>query len=202
MVASLAGRWWVFLVQGVVMIVLAFLAFSQPATLVKFIGAYAVIDGILKIFSGLGDQPDDQSRWPALIIGVLSVLAGLYIWLNPLIAGLTITFIIAVWAIVVGVLLLVWAFRLRQEISDEWVLIIFAALSIIFGILAFANLQEGYLTLQWYLRHLHVRGRHPRHHPFVPHQEHRRATGAGAVARALTPTDTQRVPGPSSRERS
>jgi uncharacterized membrane protein HdeD (DUF308 family) len=149
MVASLASRWWVFLVQGIIMIVLAFLAFNQPATLVKFIGAYAVIDGVLKIIAAFNDQSDDQSRWVPLLIGVLSIVAGLYIWFNPQVAGQILTYVIAAWAIVVGVLLLIWAFRLRQEINDEWLMIIFAVLSIVFGVLAFANVKEGYLTLQW-----------------------------------------------------
>jgi len=45
--------------------ILAILAFTQPLTLITFIGIYAVVDGVLKLFSGFGDQPDGQSRWPA-----------------------------------------------------------------------------------------------------------------------------------------
>ena len=101
------------------------------------------------MFSGLGNQPDDQSRWPALIIGVLSIIVGVVIWANPGIAALTLTYLIAAWGVVVGVLVIIWAIRLRQEISDEWLLITFGVLSIIFGVLVFANVQAGYLTLQW-----------------------------------------------------
>jgi uncharacterized membrane protein HdeD (DUF308 family) len=149
MVANLASKWWVFLVQGVAMIILAILAFTQPETVIRFIGAYAIIDGVLKIFSGLGEQPDDQSRWPALIIGVLSVIVGLFIWANPSTAATMITYIVAAWAVVVGVLLIIWAIRLRQEISDEWTLIIFGVLSIIFGFLVFNNVLAGMLSLAW-----------------------------------------------------
>ena len=54
MVAALASKWWVFLAQGIVMILLGVLAFSQPGTLIQFIGAYAVIDGALRCSPGSG----------------------------------------------------------------------------------------------------------------------------------------------------
>jgi uncharacterized membrane protein HdeD (DUF308 family) len=46
-------------------------------------------------------------------------------------------------------LLIVWALRLREEIGDEWLLIVFGVLSIIFGILVFNNVLAGFLSLAW-----------------------------------------------------
>jgi uncharacterized membrane protein HdeD (DUF308 family) len=148
MVAALANRWWVFLAQGVVMIALAVLAYVQPGTIITFLGAYAVIDGLLKLFSAFGEQPDDQSRWPAMIGGVLSVIAGLIFLARPIFAAGVLTYVIALWAIIVGALVLVWAFRLRQEIQDEWLLILFGVISILFGVITLANISEGILALR------------------------------------------------------
>jgi uncharacterized membrane protein HdeD (DUF308 family) len=116
--------------------------------LITFIGAYAVIDGILKLFSGFGDQPDGQSRWPAIIIGVLSILAGGWMLANRETAITALAYLIAAWAVVVGVLLIIWAIRLRQEINDEWLMILFGVLSIIFGFLVFNNVLAGIVSLQ------------------------------------------------------
>jgi uncharacterized membrane protein HdeD (DUF308 family) len=149
MVATLASKWWVFLVQGIVMILLAILAYTQPLTLITFIGAYAVVDGVLKLFSGIGDQPDGQSRWLALIIGALSILAGLWMLANRGVALAALAYVIAAWAIIVGLLLIVWAIRLRQEIDDEWLMIAFGVLSIIFGLLVFNNVLAGILSIVW-----------------------------------------------------
>ena len=44
--------------------------------------------------------------------------------------------------------MLVWAFRLRQEIENEWLLIIFGVISIIFGVLVLGNIREGVLALR------------------------------------------------------
>ena len=149
MVAALASRWWLFVAQGIVMIILAILAFTNPATLITFIGAYAVVDGVLKIVSGIGDQPDGQSRWTALLIGAISIIAGVWILLNRLLAVTALAYIIAAYAVVTGVLLIIWAIRLRDELNDEWLMLILGVLSIIFGILVFQNILAGILTLEW-----------------------------------------------------
>src|SRR3954468_3980343 len=69
MIATLTKKWWIFLVQGILMILLAVLAFTQPTLLISAIGAYVAIDGAGKLFSAFGEQNSDQSRWPALLIG-------------------------------------------------------------------------------------------------------------------------------------
>ncbi|MFN8590965.1 MAG: DUF308 domain-containing protein [Thermomicrobiales bacterium] len=148
MVAKLVDRWWLFLVQGIVMIVMAVLAVTNPTTILTFIGAYAIIDGIIKLISGFGDQPADRSRWPALAAGALSVLAGLFIIFYPTAAAQALVYVISVWAIVVGIFLALWAIRLREEISDEWTLLLLALLSIIFGVLALMNVPDGFLALR------------------------------------------------------
>ena len=147
-IATLTKKWWVFLVQGIVMILLAILAFSQPALLISFIGAYIVIDGGLKFFSGFGPQPADQSRWPALIIGAIGIIVGALIWMNPGFTAQIVTYLIAAWAVVVGVLLVLWGWRFREVISTEWLLIALGILSIVFGFLVFGNVQAGFFTLQ------------------------------------------------------
>jgi uncharacterized membrane protein HdeD (DUF308 family) len=149
MLATLTTKWWLFLTQGIVMIVLAVLAFTQPWTIIGFVGAYAVIDGVLKLIAAVGRQPtDERGRWPALIIGAVSIVAGLVIWFNPVFAAAVLVYVIAAWAIVVGILLVVWALRLREELSDEWTMLLLGAVSIVFGVLAFANVRDGILALR------------------------------------------------------
>jgi uncharacterized membrane protein HdeD (DUF308 family) len=149
MLASLTSKWWLFLTQGIVMIVLAALAFTQPWTVIGFIGAYAIIDGILKVIAAVVRPPEDErSRWPVLVIGAVSIVAGLVIWFNPAFAAAVLVYVIAAWAVVVGVLIVIWALRLREEISDEWTMLLLGAVSIVFGVLAFANVRDGILALR------------------------------------------------------
>jgi uncharacterized membrane protein HdeD (DUF308 family) len=108
-----------------------------------------LIDGMAMLISGFGDQPAGQSRWPLIIVGVLGLLAGLFVLLNPDQGGIILTYVVAAWAIIVGILEIISAIRLREEIDNEWWLILTGILAIIFGVLVFSNVLAGALTLAW-----------------------------------------------------
>jgi uncharacterized membrane protein HdeD (DUF308 family) len=149
MAFELAKKWWVLLLRGILLIIVGILAFVSPITWVIFLGIYLLFDGISLLFSGFSDQPTGQSRWLLIIIGILGLLAGLYVLWNPVIGGITFTIVVAAWAIVTGILTIIAAIRLREEIDNEWWLIISGVLAIIFGILIFQNILAGILTIAW-----------------------------------------------------
>jgi uncharacterized membrane protein HdeD (DUF308 family) len=146
---ELAKKWWVLLIRGILLIIIGLLSFVNPLVWVTFVGIYMLIDGMSMLFSGFGDEPPGQSRWPLIILGVLGLLAGVIILWNPGLGGLTLTWVIAAWAIVGGILTVISAIRLREEIDNEWWLIISGVLAIIFGILVFQNVLAGFLTIAW-----------------------------------------------------
>ena len=59
--------------------------------------------------------------------------------------------LIAVWAIVHGVLEIAAAIRLRKEIQNEWLLILSGVLSVMFGALMILNPGAGALAVLWLL---------------------------------------------------
>lgn len=140
MAFELAKKWWVLLLRGILLVIVGILAFMSPLVWITFVGAYMLIDGIGMLFAGFSnEQPAGQSRWPLLIVGVLGVVAGIIVIANPVLGGLSLVWVIAAWAIVTGILEIVSAISLRKEIDNEWWLILTGVLSIIFGVLAFAN---------------------------------------------------------------
>ena len=149
MAFELAKKWWVLLLRGILLIIAGLLAFVSPVTWVIFVGVYMLFDGMSFLLAGFGDQPGGQSRWPLIIIGVLGLLAGLIILWNPELGGITLTYVIAAWAIVTGILTIISALRLREEIDNEWWLVLSGVLAIIFGILVFQNVLAGVLTIAW-----------------------------------------------------
>ena len=146
---ELAKKWWVLLLRGILLIIIGLLAFVSPLTWVIFVGIYVLIDGVTMLMSGFSDQPAGQSRWPLLILGVLGLLAGLIILWNPELGAITLTTVIAAWAIVGGILTIISAIRVREEIDNEWWLVLSGVLAIIFGILVFTNVLAGVLTIAW-----------------------------------------------------
>lgn len=136
---EMSKKWWVLALRGVLLIVMGILAFTSALFLITLIGAYMLIDGVGMLWAGFGPQPTGQSRWPLLLVGILGIVAGLIVIGNPVIGGLTIVWVIAAWAIVVGLLEIVSAITLRKEIDNEWWMILTGVLSIIFGVLAYMN---------------------------------------------------------------
>lgn len=136
---EMSKKWWVLALRGVLLIIMGILAFTSALFLITLIGAYMLIDGVGMLWAGFGPQPTGQSRWPLLLVGILGIVAGLIVIGNPVIGGLTIVWVIAAWAIVVGLLEIVSAITLRKEIDNEWWMILTGVLSIIFGVLAYMN---------------------------------------------------------------
>ena len=146
---ELAKKWWVLLLRGILLIIIGLLAFVSPLVWVTFVGIYVLVDGITMLMSGFSDQPAGQSHWPLVILGVLGLIAGLLILWNPALGAITLTTIIAVWAVIGGILTIVSALRVREEIDNEWWLVLSGVLAVIFGILAFQNVLAGFLSIAW-----------------------------------------------------
>jgi len=146
----LARRWWAVVLRGVAGILFGMLAFVMPvatlAALVLLFGAYALVDGIFNIVAaatGRGGWP----WWALLLAGLVGVGAGLVTFLWPGLTALTLTYLIGVWAVAIGVLEIVAAIRLRKAIANEWWLGLSGALSIVFGGLLMLAPAAGALAM-------------------------------------------------------
>ena len=149
MIEAVTSRWWLFLAQGVAMLILAAVAFTQPGTIIKILGAYLVIDGALKLVGAFTNKKDDSSRLMNIITGVIGVVVGIYSFSNPVGAGTIVIYALAVWVILLGILLVVWGVQLRERFEEYWMLLVLGVLSAIFGLLVFNNEALGAQTFQW-----------------------------------------------------
>ena len=79
--------------------------------------------------------------------GILGLATGALTFAQPLATALALVYVVGTWAIVTGILTIVAAIRLRQVISNEWLLGFSGALQLIFGALVVAQPGAGALTL-------------------------------------------------------
>ncbi|WP_353233547.1 HdeD family acid-resistance protein [Diaphorobacter ruginosibacter] len=79
-----------------------------------------------------------RSWWVILLFGVFSVLFGIMALINPIAAGAGLTWAIGLFALAEGIVGLIGAFRKDAGVSRGW-MILYAAISILFGLLATAN---------------------------------------------------------------
>ncbi len=153
MVHSLYQNRWLIGLRGVLAILFAVLAFLWPGltaiALVFLFAAYAIIDGILTIWASIRYR-DLNDRWGlGLLEGIIDIGAGVGAFFFPNLAAVVLLFVIALWAILTGLLELAAAIALRREITNEWALGLTGLVSIALGVIMFINPGAGLIGLVW-----------------------------------------------------
>jgi uncharacterized membrane protein HdeD (DUF308 family) len=154
LLSSLADNWWLLLLRGIAAIAFGILAFFWPGltllTLTLLWGAYALCDGIFAIWAAIVARAGDMGpRWWLALAGIVSILAGLVAFFYPVTTALVLLTLIAVWAIIIGVLQIWGAIEWRNILDDAWLLVLNGALSIAFGAILLARPGAGALALVW-----------------------------------------------------
>ncbi len=138
MITMLARNWGLIVLRGVAGLLFAALILSNSTLtltiLVLFFGAYASADGSLMAIAAVANRADEP-KWPSLLItGLLSMAIGIFTLFASGMTARTLIYLIALWAVLVGVGEVVTAVRLRRVIAGEWVLLAAGAVSVLFGI--------------------------------------------------------------------
>jgi|KBSMisStandDraft_5_1062788.scaffolds.fasta_scaffold21019_4 uncharacterized membrane protein HdeD (DUF308 family) len=111
-----APRWWLALV-GVLGIAAGLATWFWPGltalVLLYFIAAWAVITGVMQIVGAFQLRKEIDNEWLLIAAGAVSVLFGALLFAQPGAGALAVLFIIGVYAILYGVLLVFFALRLR-----------------------------------------------------------------------------------------
>src|SRR5712692_11864664 len=148
----LLRNWWALALRGVFAVLFGLAAFLLPgitlAVLIALFGAYVLIDGILAIVAGVRAAEHHERYGSLLWRGLCGLAAGLVAFLAPAITAVVLTLLIGVWAVITGVLEIVAAVHLHRA-HGEWLLMLNAVLSILFGFLLFVVPTPGMLTLIW-----------------------------------------------------
>jgi uncharacterized membrane protein HdeD (DUF308 family) len=109
--------WWLVLV-GLLGIAAGLIAFFWPGktafALIIMIGAWALTIGIFEIVGAIRLRHEIDDEWWLILTGIFSVLFGLAVLLRPGAGALAIVWLIAAYAIVAGILMVAFSFRLRR----------------------------------------------------------------------------------------
>lgn len=137
-VARLCSRsWWVFLVGGMASVIFGILAFANPGialmVLAMFFAAFILIDGAVNAWGAL--QNRDKDGWIALLIfGALGIFFGAYALAVPPLSMIALIYVIAFFALASGLNSLFLGWKVRKEITTEWILYASGALSVLFAL--------------------------------------------------------------------
>ncbi|MBD5655676.1 MAG: DUF308 domain-containing protein, partial [Candidatus Eremiobacteraeota bacterium] len=82
-------------------------------------------------------HPDSGRWWSLLVQGIAGLVIGSIAFLLPGLAAATFGLLIAIWAVVTGVLEIVAGLRLRRDVAGEIFLIVAGLLSLVAGLMLF-----------------------------------------------------------------
>ena len=153
MTKSLSQNWWLMVLRGVLAILFGVSAILWPGitwlTLILLFGVYTIVDGSIAIWTGLSRTKESSRWWTFVLEGLLGIGAGVVALIRPDLATLVLLYMIAFWAVFTGILEILAAIRLRNEITNEWFLALGGVLSIGVGILLFLQPAAGGLAIIW-----------------------------------------------------
>jgi uncharacterized membrane protein HdeD (DUF308 family) len=133
MIAGMRGatrkgeRWWAFILRGMIGLAVAAVFVLMPfaatisyalATL-GLLSAWAILTGMLEVIAAIRLRKVIEGEWLIGLSGLLSILLGLAVpfalYVNPLATILSVAWMIALYAFVAGVALVIMGLRLRRR---------------------------------------------------------------------------------------
>lgn len=149
----LSQSWWILALRGAIAIAFGVLALMVPGItllwLLALFAAYALLSGVVSVFGAVKNRKADNDWWLLLLVGLVSLGAGVMAAIHPAITALILVLLMGANALATGVLDIVAAVRLRKVIQHEWLLVMSGLVSMAFGVVVFLFPGAGALALVW-----------------------------------------------------
>jgi uncharacterized membrane protein HdeD (DUF308 family) len=122
LIGSLTHRdkdgWWIMLLIGLLGIgVGGFALLNPPVSMMAFVflvAFQAILLGVFLIVLGYKVRAATEGEWVLYVTGALSLLFGILVIAKPGAGGISIVYMIASWAILIGVLKIFFAFKIKN----------------------------------------------------------------------------------------
>lgn len=111
------NNWWVLMLWGLVGIGIGIITFVAPAVtalaLLFYIAIWAIVTGVLEIIAAVRLRKEIQGEWLLGLAGLLSLVFGILLIMHPGAGVLAVLWLVAAYALILGVLMVILAFKVR-----------------------------------------------------------------------------------------
>jgi len=147
---SLTTKWWVILLQGIILIILSIYIFNNPAGVLAGISLWFGIlvtgAGLVGIIAWLASSKTERENM-SLVWAILTFVFGLLLLFNLLATMKTLTVIFGLWCLVSGLFLLSAGWSLKKINSTGWVMVIAGLLCVVAGVMMIMNIGSGAIAI-------------------------------------------------------
>lgn len=110
--------WWLGLLYGILAIAVGGYLLAVPLAasmaLVWTVAFIVILFGVTQVALGVRVRKAVKGEWMLYLTGVLSIIAGIMMASNIIIGGLTVVYLIAAWALLIGILRVLFALKARK----------------------------------------------------------------------------------------
>lgn len=141
MIEALQKSWWTVLLRGILLLLFGLFALFSPgavlASIILYLGIVAAISGIFTIIGSIFSK--HEGKMMGVLEGLIYLIIGIVFIASPLFVLASLVYFIAIWALISGIMQIIYAIKLRKVIANEWLAIISGIISIIFALVLFSN---------------------------------------------------------------
>ena len=116
------SSWWFSLLVGLVLAGAGVYLIRNPQTaldvFIVIVGAMILARGVFDLVISAFFVKKTESRWLWAIAGVLGVIAGIFLWNNPVSGGLAFVWALGLYALIAGSINLAYAFQVRSAYNE------------------------------------------------------------------------------------
>jgi uncharacterized membrane protein HdeD (DUF308 family) len=150
MMQLLFRKWWLILVQGILLVILSMYIFNNPVTVLAALSFWfailiitAGVIGMVTWLFGTALEREEMS----LLWSIFSVGFGIVLLLNLAVTMKTITMFFSLWMLITGFKLIQSGWLLRAKSTFGWLMIFLGIFSVIASVMMFFNLGTGALGI-------------------------------------------------------
>lgn len=141
-------NWSIILLRGILTVIFGIIAIVLPGitllALILLLSVYLLINGISNIWISIKSR-----EWWLLIAGLISVIAAILIYFYPIQTEIILLYFVAIWAIVDGLLELIFSLGYHKKVKNVWIYIFSSVISILFGIVLIVFPISSLFALIW-----------------------------------------------------
>jgi uncharacterized membrane protein HdeD (DUF308 family) len=143
MLDSLFKKWWIILIQAILLLILSFYIFNHPVAILTslslWFGLLVLGTGIIGIITWLSAEKEEKEGM-SILWNIASTLFGVLMLSNLLATSKFITILFGLWMILTGFFILKLGWQIKQKNTLGWFMVLAGVFSIVSGIMMLFNI--------------------------------------------------------------
>ena len=143
---ALAKSWKMLMTAGIISIVLGAIAIIVPplasVTITLLVGILLLVGAVAYVAEAISRGTTGHRIWSA-IVAVLYVIAGVWLIINPVSGTITLTWVLAIFFLVIGIFRILVGIQARGQVPNAGWTIVNGVLAVLIAVLVIANLPSS-----------------------------------------------------------